>query len=98
MPLINHNFHAFSMRIILWKYWYFWIIHLSIDHYHIMTPICQAVFCQNLGGDKYVLKYINVAVVFFSLTGGILGVLASVGVFSYSYEYLRCLGQQEALK
>ena len=57
--------------------------------------ICHAVFSQNLGGDRYVLKFIKIGLVFFSIGSGIVGVLGSVGVFSDSFEYLRCLGRQE---
>ena len=57
--------------------------------------ICHAVLCQNLGGDKYVLKFIKIGLVFFSMSSGIVGVLGSVGVFSDSFEFLRCLGRQE---
>ena len=57
--------------------------------------ICHAVLCQNLGGDKYVLKFIKIGLVFFSMSSGIVGLLGSVGVFSDSFEFLRCLGRQE---
>ena len=60
--------------------------------------ICHAVFCQNIGGDKYVLKFIKIGLVFFSMISGVVGVLGSVGVFSESFEYLRCLGREEDFK
>ena len=60
--------------------------------------ICHAVFSQNFGGDKYVLKFIKIGLVFFSVISGVVGVLGSVGIFSDSFEYLRCLGRQEEFR
>ena len=57
--------------------------------------ICRAVFCQNIGGDKYVLNFIKIGLVLFSISSGIVAVLGSIGAFSDGFEYLRCLGREE---
>ena len=60
--------------------------------------VCHAVFCHNLGGEKAILDFVKIVLVFLSFSNGVFGVLGSIGITGYSFEYLRCMGRQEVFR
>ena len=60
--------------------------------------VCHAAFCQNAGGEKAILDFVKILLVLLSFSDGLFGVLGSVGITGYSFEYLRCMGCQEVFR
>ena len=60
--------------------------------------VCHSVLCQNTGGEKAILTFVKITLVFLSISNGIFGVLGSIGITGHSFEYLRCMGRQEVFR
>ena len=60
--------------------------------------VCHPVFCQNAGGEKSILDFVKIILVLLSISNGVFGVLGSIGITGYSFEYLRCMGRQEVFR
>ena len=48
--------------------------------------VCHAVFCRNVGGEKAILDFVKIVLVFLSFSNGIFGVLGSMGITGNNFE------------
>ena len=73
------------------------LVPVAIAYFRYLM-VCHAVFCQNAGGEKAILNFVKIVLVFLSFITGVFGVLGSIGITGYSFEYLRCMGRQEVFR